>query len=574
MQASIGRLIQRTLKLLGIKTLDGQYLFSYMLIITFTVGILFAIYQSINFHVDRMLLALEAEAELERAAAMTFLSKYEASAKDEAKEHFKTVSDYISIIETGDGEDIFPATDPEIVKNLQILKEKVEEVEKLSLSLISNSGNSSIQKLEEKLHVMPDYFEAVVYQMELLDESRLERTLVLALILGVSTIIIVLAGRFFGMAVLMQQIVNLKQHLETVSQADFSQPITIDDPDNEVGQMFSSYNQIIDQTGMMIAKVTKIANAVSVESEHVASTLEATDRGVKKQASEINQVATAMTEMAATVNEVAQNTAATADAAGQANLATEKGKQVVQVTISSIREMSEQIIEAAHVANELEQGSQEVGQVLEVISSIAEQTNLLALNAAIEAARAGEQGRGFAVVADEVRSLAQKTQASTEEIRAIITRLQSNATQTKVVMSQTQDKVNNTVNQTDDVMAALGEISSSVSTISEMSTQIATAAEEQSHVAKEMDDNILHIAQIAEQTNEAAESSVLATERISEHIVELHNEMQHFKTRETGLDLSKAKMAHLAWRSRLRKYLDGQEALTLEEATSHTDCAG
>lgn len=573
MQYQIGRFIARFLKSLGIKTLDAQFLFSYLLIIFFTGGILFAINQTMELQPQRLLMTFDAELDLERAGSLTFQSQNDESAKAKVKQHFASVLKTLDTLEKGNNQGIPGAEDAVLIAAIKNLRAKVSKIETMSTALISNYAPENAKSFSSAIVNVEADFKALINQIEIIEQARLDFAFTLALVLGLSTIAIVLVGRFFGIAVLMQQLENLRNHLDIVAQADFSQTLDIEDPDNEVGQVFGSYNHILTQTGTMISKVSRIANSVSVVSEQVAQTLEATDLGVRNQADEINQVATAMTEMSATVAEVARNASATADAADKAKHSAEAGQDVVRETVDQIKKMSEQVNEAAVVANELEEGSQEVGKVLEVISSIAEQTNLLALNAAIEAARAGEQGRGFAVVADEVRSLAQKTQTSTEEIRAIINRLQTQAAKAKTVISGTQVQAISTVEKTDNVLAALEDITTNVITISDMSAQIATAAEEQSHVAKEMDTNILHISHIAEQTTEAAKTTVTATGRITEYITDLHSEMQRFKTKGSGVDLSKAKIAHLAWRAKLRKFLDGTGKLSMAEATSHRDCA-
>ncbi len=245
----------------------------------------------------------------------------------------------------------------------------------------------------------------------------------------------------------------------------------------------------------------------------------------------------------------------------------------MQHTVSSIDEVAELVEHSSGVISELANDSREVSQILLVITNIAEQTNLLALNAAIEAARAGEQGRGFAVVADEVRSLAQRTQESIEQIREIIERLEQGTSSAVDAMARSRDAAEKTAGDAHQTREVLEQIVAAVGVIVDMNTQIATAAEEQSQVAQDMDRNILSISNETRRTADYAEQTVDATDHITGHIHALMEELARFKTNVEGVDLGAAKSAHLSWKVRLRGYLDGKSSLTLQEAVSHRDCA-
>ncbi len=245
------------------------------------------------------------------------------------------------------------------------------------------------------------------------------------------------------------------------------------------------------QLGDISASVDKCASAVGGASGN--------EKGmILEQKDEVDKVATAMTEMSATVHEVARNATEAAEAAQRADEETTKGKMVVSQAIEAIDLLANEVNDAAQVIHRLEQDSDEIGAVLDVIRGIAEQTNLLALNAAIEAARAGEQGRGFAVVADEVRTLAQRTQQSTQEIQNMIERLQSGAQDAVKAMEQGRSRAQVGVEQAAEAGTSLETIAQAVGTISDMNTQIATAAEEQSVVAEEINLNIVSISDMAD----------------------------------------------------------------------------
>ncbi len=323
-------------------------------------------------------------------------------------------------------------------------------------------------------------------------------------------LLLVILGRIAGMNWLMLQIDELRGRLEKVSQGDFSSPLQVRHADDEMGMITLAYNRLLGQVGEMIKGVRLAADEADVQCVRMASLAGDSARNVEGQQAEIDQVATAMNEMLATSQEVARSTVEAANAADVAEQETNSGSAVMNASVGAIRTLSGHVDGLSDVMQQLVQDSHEIGKVLNVISGIAEQTNLLALNAAIEAARAGEQGRGFAVVADEVRSLASRTQSSAKEVSVLVERLQSQATRAGEAMDASRQSSTVTLTQIEAAQHALGQIVGAVQTIRGMTNQIATAAEEQSQVAEDMNQSLTRIAQVADQaagvTHDTAES--------------------------------------------------------------------
>jgi methyl-accepting chemotaxis protein len=254
-----------------------------------------------------------------------------------------------------------------------------------------------------------------------------------------------------------------------------------------------------------------------------------TQQGMSQQRSETEQVATAMNEMAATIQEVARNAAEAANAAQQADTESQTGNRVVGATVESIDALAREVEKAADVIQKLQQDTDGIGKVLEVIRGIAEQTNLLALNAAIEAARAGEQGRGFAVVADEVRTLASHTQESTAEIQQMVERLQGRAAEAVKVMIEGRSRAEASVGQAAKAGSSLDAITNAVARINDMNTQIASAAEEQTTVAEEVNRSIVSISGVASQCSEGCNQTAGASQQLASLAADMQSLVGQFR---------------------------------------------
>ena len=352
--------------------------------------------------------------------------------------------------------------------------------------------------------------------------------------IGLATTVLLISTLLLMTWVLLMQIVApLRQVMRMTAEmakgrADLRKRLR-EDAFGEVGEICRNVNTFISNTAGHINNVAATANQLLTSSADLKAATEATNEVVQVQQRETDMVSTAINQMAATVQEVASHALNAATAAHEADESGKRGAEIVDDTVAAISALATSIENAAGVIHTVEVSSENISNVSEVISAIAEQTNLLALNAAIEAARAGEQGRGFAVVADEVRALAQRTQESIIEIRQTIDSLQQSARNAVQVMEQSRISAESCVQDANKTQEALKDIARAVSVINDMNTQIASAAEQQGAVADEINRNVVNIRAVAEDA--AAESQKVANigHDIRASVSGLHGMLKQFE---------------------------------------------
>jgi methyl-accepting chemotaxis protein len=351
------------------------------------------------------------------------------------------------------------------------------------------------------------------------------RTFIVELVLSA---VVVFAVIFSVKSQVLNPLAQVIEHIQRLAGGDYSQRLETTRSD-ELGVLFVNVEKLRGALCSMIGGVRSTAVVLTQVNEQLNQSSQGLDRDTEKTEGYAGQIAAAINEMVATVSEVAKNASQAADATVRAETSLHEGNQIMSSAITAITRVADEVAQTSVQMNQLKEESTSVGAVLDVIKGIAEQTNLLALNAAIEAARAGEQGRGFAVVADEVRALAKRTQESTEEIQHIIKALQDGASAAAQAMLQSTSKTRDSVAQAENAGRTMSDISGAIGLIRDMTHQIAAASQEQSHAADEINRNVVSMASLAENAHAHARKTGSVTQGLDQTAKDLHAMVAGFR---------------------------------------------
>lgn len=519
-RALISHTIQIILRSIGVRKLDHQFLLSYVLIFLCALGSASFLYfstdpgeaKSLNVAGAQRMLSQRVAKEVQMVAA----GVEESSQAQQTIDQWERAHGWLL---NGSEEAGVPAvTDPAIRAQLEHVLTLWQDYRPALVEYMEAPDTQTLEQLHEMSpRVLAEMNEAVGMMSTLADRNtQFNQIMSISMVLAI--LVLVILGRMFGLTYLMDQIHMLQERLLDLAKGDFRQTMTHEFKDNEIAEIVEAYNTMRHQVGELVGGVRDAAKQIDDSTIHAADIIEQARQGVEHQRSDTDQVATAVNEMSATVQEVARNTSETAEATVRADEQVESGQKTVSGAAHMVQTLSGRMGELEKLTTRLQEESKEVGTVLSVITDIADQTNLLALNAAIEAARAGEAGRGFAVVADEVRGLARRTQESIGKIGEIVDRFQTGTGEVATAMLNGRKEAHRSAEAMSEAEAVLREIAETVTTIRSMADQIATATEEQGQVAGEIDQRVVKIAEVADRNTEGMAETVTATGAIQEQV--------------------------------------------------------
>lgn len=380
-----------------------------------------------------------------------------------------------------------------------------------------------LDELQEKRLAYVDEFTRIAEE----ETQTASATLLAMVVLGVAVSFLAVA---FLPLVVIRALNRISDRIQNIAEGDGDLTVRIDvDSRDELGQLAGHVNQFMAKLQGIIAEVLRNTDEVSRAAESLLEVSSTSQQAADQQCHAITMVVTAVNELTMAIQEVARNTSDTAQNTQAAAATTDASHASIQQAVNQVRDLAAHISQTAHTIEQLETEAQKVTSVIDVIRGVAEQTNLLALNAAIEAARAGEQGRGFAVVADEVRTLASRTQHSTQDIQGMLGQLQGGVQQAVTAMNASAVMTDEAVHSANDAGASLQGIGNAVKTISNMTLQIAAAAEEQSAVTADIDKNLVQINELAQYTAADAAKTAVQSQRLNELSQQLRQLVGRFR---------------------------------------------
>ncbi|GDY24703.1 chemotaxis transducer [Agarivorans sp. Toyoura001] len=398
---------------------------------------------------------------------------------------------------------------------------------------IALSKDQSLHSFEDLRSLYDHATEAAEALAELIEDESNEavdsQLSALTIVASIAVVLSILLA-YFGPKILTESITRITDRINDISQGDgdLSQRLEIQRKD-EIGELASSFNQFVNLLEGLIGNVNQYSKELSSSIEGISQKSEQTTEVSKEQNQSVEMIAAAVTQMAAAIREVANNANQAAEEVNSVNAQTEQGQTITKQSVEHITLLSNTVQEASNVVESLSQDSDRIASVLDVIRGIAEQTNLLALNAAIEAARAGEQGRGFAVVADEVRNLASKTQQSTEDIQKMIEALQNGVMQAVEAINKGTSVAEGTVDLANQTLEALNQILESTSKVADVSVATATSTEQQTHVTEDIDRNLNELADKTKINLENSSESLADAKVALQQAESLNQQLNRFK---------------------------------------------
>lgn len=462
-----------------------------------------------------------------RTSEKNFLLRGDSSYIDEAKKRAQKGADTIEGIRD---KLMSPDNRRRVDDILSGAKKYQQLLDKLAISVKSDSNN--LDSVEKELLETARAMVATSSELQGIQEKRIAEQYKSAVTNSIVTVSLALILALIIAWVLMGNIKKPISEIVQIANRIASGDLTVDVKEtrgDEFGQLQSAFSTMVVSLRELIREIENGSSNIASASEELSTVTDHTNDIVAQQSDQTDQVATAMTEMAATVNEIAKNAESAFEAASRASDKSDNGENIVNETLEQMTTLNKKISSAAKQIRALQADTQNIETVLDVIKNVAEQTNLLALNAAIEAARAGEQGRGFAVVADEVRSLAKRTHSSASEIESLIVKLLESAEDSVNAMDSGSELASQTLERARTAGSVIREASGAVDEIREINSQIATAAEQQASVAEDINKNVTQIRDLGEQSSTATAQVSGASDELARLAEGLSHQVSRFK---------------------------------------------